>query len=104
MIYKVQARLNHSKAKEFHESLTDGTIQQQRPDGPEMVDSMKRATIDDKGYVNWTELCYCPTPLKNERATIYDKYFTGMETEPIENHKTFEGKSFMEHLLQTKTE
>jgi len=102
MIYKVKARLIQSKAKEFHQKLTDGTIQEQRPDGSEMVESMNRATIDDKGFVNWTELCYCPTPLAHERGTIYDKYFTELETEPIENHKTFAGKSFMEHLQQTK--
>ena len=100
MIYKVKAKFNYDKAKEFHQKLTDGTIQKQRPDGPELVDSMNRATIDDNGYVNWTELCYCPSPLKHERATILDQYFTDMETEPIEDYKTFEGKSFMEELSQ----
>jgi hypothetical protein len=99
MIYKVKAKFNQSKAKEFHKKLTDGIIQKQQPDGLEMVDSMKRATIDDKGYVNWTELCYCPSLLMHERATVLDKYFTDMETESIENHETYEGKSFMEHLL-----
>lgn len=98
MIYEIKAKFNQSKAKEFHQRLTDGTIQKQRPDGPEMVDSMNRATIDDKGFVNWTENCYCSPPLKHERATVLDQYFTDMKIEPIEDHKTFEGKSFMEHL------
>jgi len=98
MIYKVKAKFNYDKAKKFHQKLTDGTIQKQQPDGPEMVDSMNRATIDDKGDVNWTELCYCPTPLMHERATVFDKYFTDMKTEPIEDYKTFKGKSFMEKL------
>jgi len=101
MIYKVKAKFNFDKAKEFHQRLTDGTIKKQQPDGPEMVDSMNRATIDDEGSVNWTELCYCPTPLKHERATVYDQYFTDMETESIEGYKTFEGKSFMEHLSKS---
>jgi len=103
MIFKVKARFNESKAKEFHQKLTDGNIQMQRPDGPEMVDSMYRATIDDKGYVNWTELCYCPTPLMHERATVLDQYFTEMETEPIDNYKTVDGKSFMEHLQRSSS-
>ena len=98
MIYKVKAKFNYDKAKEFHQKLTDGTILKQQPDGPEMVDSMNRATIDDKGDVNWTELCYCPTPLMHERATVFDKYFTDMKTEQIKDYKTFEGKSFMEKL------
>lgn len=98
MIYKVRAKFNDEKAKEFHQRLTDGTIQKQQPDGPEIVNSMNRATIDDEGYVNWTELCYCPSPLMHERATVYNKYFADMKTELIEDHKTFEGKSFMDHL------
>lgn len=95
MIYKVKAKFNYNKAKEFHQKLTDGSIQKQRPDGPEMVSSMNRATIDDNGDVNWTEMCFCPTPLKHERATVYDKYFSDMETEIVEDHERFDGKSFM---------
>lgn len=97
-IYKVKAKFNYEKAKEFHQILTDGTIQKQRPDGPEIVDSMNRATIDDEGYVNWTELCYCNPPLNHERKTVLDHYFSDMQIEEIEGYKTFKGKSFMEHL------
>jgi len=98
MIYKVKAKFNLDKAKEFHKKLTDGTIQKQRPDGSEIVDSMNRATTDAEGFVNWTELCYCPSPLKHERATVYDQYFTDMVTEPIEDYETFKGESFMERI------
>ena len=98
MINKVKAKFDYTKAKEFHKKLTDGTIQRQRPDGPEMVNSMNRASIDGNGNVNWTELCYCPTPLMHERTTVYDLYFRDMTTEPIKNHKEFEGKSFMKRL------
>ena len=100
MIYKVRAEFNDKKAEEFHQILTDGTIHKQRPDGPEIVASMRRATIDKSGFINWTELCYCPSPLKHERATVYDRYFSEMETEPIEGHTVFEGKPFMDHLAR----
>ena len=98
MMYKVQARFNKSKAKEFYQRLTDGSIEKQRPDGPEIVASMHRATMDPPGLVRWTELCYCPTPLKHERATVYDNYFTEMKTEVIDNHQNFKGDSFMESI------
>lgn len=98
MIYQVKAKFNYDKAREFHQKLTDGSIEKQRPDGAEIVSSMNRATIDDKGYVNWTEMCFCATPLRHERATVYDTYFTEMKTEPIPGHKAIEGKSFMEML------
>ena len=65
MIYKVHAKLDYNKAKEFYQKMTDGTVQNQRPDGPEIVNSMYRATIDYSGNINWTELCYCAAPLKH---------------------------------------
>ena len=98
MLYKVQARFSEDKAEEFYQKLTDGTIEKQRPDGPEIVASMHRATKDPSGLVRWTELCYCPTALKHERATVYDNYFTDMKTEVIDNHEDFEGDSFMESI------
>jgi len=98
LIYKIKAKFNFEKAKEFLQILTDGTIQKQKPDGQEIVESMNRATIDDDGNVNWTELCYCPKPLMHERATILDKYFTNMEIVESKDYETFEGKSFMEEI------
>ena len=68
------------------------------PDGPEILASMDRATMDSSGLVRWTELCYCPTPLKHERATVYDKYFSDLQTEETQSHKKFEGESLMEHI------
>ena len=98
MIYKVEARLIESKFKEFYQLLTGGSLEDQVPDGPEILASMERATMDSSGLVRWTEQCFCPTPLKHERATVYDKYFSDLETEETESHEEFEGESFMNHL------
>jgi len=98
MIYKVQAKFNYEKAKEFHQKLTDGAIEKQRPDGPEIIDSMNRATIDSSGLINWTELCYCNPPLQHERKTVYDYYFSNMKTEEIEDYKVFKGEFFMRRI------
>ncbi len=97
-IYKVQARFNEGKAEEFYQKLADGTIEKQRPDGTEIVASMNRAKIGSTGLVNWTETCYCSSPLAHERATVYDNYFTDMKTEVTDNHEDFEGDSFMESI------
>ena len=98
MIYKVKAKFNYSKASDYYEKLNNGTIQSQKPDGYEIINAMNRATIDHEGYVNWTELCFCSTPLKHERETVYDKYFTELETESIIKHHLFEGQSFIDKL------
>ena len=101
MIYKVQARISQSKSKEFYQLLSGGSLEDQSPDGPEILASMDRATIDSSGLVRWTELCYCPTPLRHERATVYDKYFSDLQTEETENHERFEGESFIEHISKS---
>ena len=100
MIYRVKATFNTTKAREFYRKLTDGTIAQQRPDGPEIVRSMQRATVDEQGNVHWTERCFCPTPLQHERATVYDDYFTDLAVEPVDKTIALEGASFMEKLAQ----
>ena len=98
MLYSVTARLVDGKRGEFHRKLTDGTIAGQRPDGSEIVAAMGRACIAPDGAVRWTETCFCPTPLKHERQTVLDRYFTGIETEAVEAHAEFEGEPLMDRL------
>ena len=98
MIYKVQAKISQSKSKEFYKLLTGGSLEDQAPDGLEILASMERATVDSSGLVRWTEVCYCPTPLKHERATVYDKYFSDLQTEETESHEKFEGESFIKYI------
>ena len=98
MIYSVRAKLIDEQAKKFLRDLTDGTIAQQQPDGEEIVASMERARITDDGYACWTEACYCPTPLKHERETQLDQYFSEIDTTHADGHKVFDGVPLMAHL------
>lgn len=98
MHYTVTARLIPETANDFLVKLTDGTIENQKPDGKEIVASMNRAAIDENGIVRWSEICYCPTPLQHERATVYDHHFTEIETEEVEGYVEFESKPLMEFL------
>ena len=98
MHYTVTARFNSNTAAEFHRLLTDGTIENQKPDGKEIVASMKRAKIDESSIVRWSELCYCPTPLEHERATVYDRFFDDSSAEEIDGQREFEGEDFMGYL------
>ena len=98
MIYSVRAKLTEERATKFLHNLTDGTIAQQRPDGDEIVASMERACISDDGYVYWTETCFCSTPLKHERETQLDQYFSEIETTPTDTQEIFGGTSLMAYL------
>ena len=59
---------------------------------------MNRAVIDEDGVVRWSEICYCPTPLHHERATVYDQHFTDIETVEVEDYVVFEGEPLMDFL------
>jgi len=98
MIYKVKAKYNEEKKSEFFQKLTDGSISKQKPDGQEIVASMKRAKITEPGILEWYEMCFCPTPLKHERATVYDLYLSDITTEAVENYGDIEGESFWSYL------
>ncbi len=45
-------------------------------------------------------MCLCPTPLKHERATVYDHFLTDMETKVIDDYVESEGEFFMDFLAQ----
>lgn len=98
MLYKVRAKFDLSKAKEFYQLLTGGSLKDQAPDGPEILKSMDRATIDSSSFVRWTESCYCPNPLQHERTTVYDIFFSEFQTEETKDHEEFEGESFIKHI------
>jgi len=76
----------------------DGSVRSQKPDGEEICDSMERAKITSVGVVEWTETCYCSTALAHDRQTVYDRYFTDLNTEEIAEPREFEGQPFMEVL------
>jgi len=96
--YSVKAQYIEEKMGEFYQKLTDGTIQNQKPDGQEIVNSMKRAKITAPKIIQWSEMCFCPTPLKHERETIFDHFLTDLETKTIDDKVEFVGESFFDFL------
>ncbi|MGI9388459.1 MAG: hypothetical protein ACR2O1_00245 [Boseongicola sp.] len=101
MIYHVQAKFRGGTAKSLLKKLTDGTIKEQRPDGEELVASMNRAVVNETGNVEWSETCFCSSPLHHERSTVLDHHFDDITTAPIESHTTYRGRPFMEFLVES---
>lgn len=100
MIYKVSGILVSDKAKALYQKLTYGTIARQMPDGGEIDAAMRSAIITDDGRVQWSMGCFCAVPLEHERQTVFDKFFTDLEIEPIGGRETYQGRSFMNELEQ----
>jgi len=100
VIYTLKAKYINEKMPEFYQKLTDGTIQNQKPDGQEIINSMKRAKITGPKMIQWSEMCFCPSPLKHERETVYNHFLTDIETEIVDDYTEFEGESFMDFLAK----
>lgn len=98
MYYRVTAKLKPETARDFLRKLTDGTIQSQRPDGGEIVESMNRAVQAEDGNTVLSIACHCHTPLAHERVTVLNHHFDDLQTELIEGYQNFDGQPFMEHL------
>jgi len=104
VIYSVKARYIEEKMGEFYQKLTDGTIQNQKPDGQEIFNSMSSARIIEANLIQWSEMCFCPTPLKHELATVYKHFLTHIETEVIDDYVEYEGELFMDFLAKQNKE
>jgi len=90
--------------KEFYQKLTDGTIQNQKPDGQEIVNSMKRAKITEPNVIQWSEMCFCSPPLKHERETVYNQFLEDIQTKVIDEDVEYKGKFFMDFLAKQNKE
>ena len=103
-IYSVKARYIKEKMEEFYQKLTDGTIQNQKPDGQEIVNSMKRAKIIEPNVIQWSEICFCSPPLKHERETVYNQFLEDIQTKVIDEDVEYKGKFFMDFLAKQNKE
>ncbi|MEW8042578.1 MAG: hypothetical protein AB2536_15860 [Candidatus Thiodiazotropha endolucinida] len=98
MEYRVRAKFVLNKLPTFYQALVDGTVANQQPDGAEIVSSMKQAKITGPNTIEWFETCYCSSPLKHERETVYDEYLVEIETDLVEARGEIEGDSFWSFL------
>jgi len=98
MIYRVKAKIIPAKMAAFYSRLTDGTIAAQKPDGREIIASMKRAVFTAPGIAEWYETCYCSPPLQHERTTQYDFFFTDMSTGEADAYGEIKGESLWDYM------
>ncbi|MFQ5950747.1 MAG: hypothetical protein ACE5KH_01520 [Candidatus Geothermarchaeales archaeon] len=82
--YLVTAEPEKEVMEELKSRLDSGEIAKMRPFGSEMSQALKRARVNEEGLATWEEICYCPTPLLQEREVL-DRYFSNIETEVVES-------------------
>jgi hypothetical protein len=75
MRYLVTARVKAGRAEALERAIVDGSLGCGSVAGDEYFRNMDAARQMDDGRVQWVEVCYCPTPLAEERE-YWEPYFT----------------------------
>jgi hypothetical protein len=73
MRYLVRTRVKPGCEAPLLQAVNDGTLGQGSVAEGEYLRNMAEARIDN-GIVQWVEVCYCPTPLAEERP-YWERYF-----------------------------
>ena len=74
MRYLVRARVKPGCEKALLKAIEDGTLGQGSIAEGEYLRNMHQARLCPDETTRWVEVCYCPTPLQEERA-YWEKYF-----------------------------
>jgi hypothetical protein len=74
MRYLVTARVKPGQEPALRDAIDQETLGEGSIAGDEYLRNMKDARTDDTGRVKWVEVCYCPTPLAEERE-YWEEYF-----------------------------
>ena len=75
MRYLVTARVKPEQARALAHAIEDGTLGRGSGAGGEYLRNMDDARALADGRVQWVEVCYCATPLAEERE-YWEAYFT----------------------------
>ena len=75
MRYLVTDRVKPGKREALARAIDDGSLGRGSIAGDEYFRNMASARAMDDGRVQWVEVCYCATPLAEERE-YWEHYFT----------------------------
>lgn len=74
MRYLVKARVREGREEALREAIENRTLGRGSVAGGEYLRNMREARLLDDGSVTWIEVCYCPSPLQEERP-YWERYF-----------------------------
>ena len=74
MRYLVTAHVKAERAVALRRAIDAGVLGLGSVAGDEYLRNMADARETDEGRVQWVEVCYCPTPLAEERE-YWEEYF-----------------------------
>jgi hypothetical protein len=72
--YLVKARVKSGKERELVRAIDEGTLGRGSIAGDEYLHNMEQARLESGKVATWVEVCFCDTPLEEERP-YWEKYF-----------------------------
>jgi len=74
MRYLVKARIKPGREVALLKAIESGELGKGSVAGDEYLDNMEHARVGPDGVAHWVEVCFCGTPLAEERP-YWEKYF-----------------------------
>ena len=74
MRYLVRARVKPGCARRLLAAIEDGSLGRGSVAGDEYLHNMQQARLAADGGARWVEVCFCDTPLEEERP-YWEEYF-----------------------------
>jgi len=74
MRYLVRAKLKSGSEQKLLRAIEDETLGRGSVAEGEYLRNMKEASLCEDGTARWVEVCYCPTPLMEERP-FWEEHF-----------------------------
>ena len=74
MRYLVRGRVKPGREGDLLKAIENGTLGQGSVAEGEYLPNMSDARLGDDQTARWVEVCYCPTPLQEERP-YWEEYF-----------------------------
>lgn len=81
--YLVRAQIRTDRIEQLGYQLESNAFVDLEPFGSTLHDSLLGARVAEAGVAVWEEEDYCTPPLAQERAAVLDRYFDGIEVEPV---------------------
>jgi hypothetical protein len=86
MRYLVTARVKHGREAALLQAIEEGRLGQGSVAGDEYLRNMTEARLRDDGSLRWVEVCFCATPLEEERP-YWEEYFELAKVQDAHNRK-----------------
>jgi hypothetical protein len=86
MRYLVTARVKPGREAALMRAIADGTLGASSVAGGEYLRNMTDARLRHGGAVRWVEVCFCATPLAEERP-FWEEYFELVKVQDAHNRQ-----------------